>query len=287
MFRLVSVIIIVSVGFFSCANPVSLEAPDSKTTQPIASDSRAPLTNPANVVLESARISWVREGYNPKQMRVTGYASIKNLAYQKNVVLHYALSRNGSNDLVWLDVPATYVKTFANGAEQWRFETPWETAWSGMTYYFCLKYTVGGVTYWDNNAGRNYQVSAGFDEGRMYFDGFHGAMNNAAIALDSPDAWSNYLDGYDAKIRIWVKNLAYNKSVKVVYTFDDWATSAVAVAAFQSSQANNTEFWIAPLTVPRSVKTMKYALVYEVNGQSYWDNNAGQNYTWPLGLGDY
>lgn len=287
MFKLISAIIIVSISFFSCTTPISLEAPDSQTTQPIASDSRAPLTNPANVVLESARISWMRDLDSSRKARMTGYARIKNLTYQKSVILHVGVSQTFAAPETWVDIPAVYVQTFGNGAEQWKFETPWEYTGSGQIYTFCLKYTAGGVTYWDNNSGANYKLSAGFDEGRGFFDGFHGALNNGAIALDSPDGWYNDTHGVDAKIRIWVKNLAYKKSVKVVYTFDNWATNAVVAAGYQSSQANNTEFWSAPLTIPAGIKTMKYALVYEVNGQTYWDNNAGQNYTWPLGLGDY
>jgi hypothetical protein len=81
-----------------------------------------------------------------------GYIAIQNLAYNKNVTVHYSLD----NSNVWNDVSASYYKTNTDGYEVWHFKTPIASYGS---IKFAIKYEVNGQTYWDNNNGNDYSIT--------------------------------------------------------------------------------------------------------------------------------
>ena len=80
-----------------------------------------------------------------------------------------------------------------------------------------------------------------------------------------------------------VKNIAYQKHVKVVYTVDGWATSNEIAATYKVNDGSKAETWEftadIPLMYADALPTIEYAISYEVAGTTYWDNNHGRNYT--------
>lgn len=90
---------------------------------------------------------------------VTGYVVLKNLGTVKDVKVV-----STQND--WATVQekaATYREPQANsnGAEErWLFSIPVSAPTTTLpTVRFALRYTVDGVTYWDNNFARNYSLN--------------------------------------------------------------------------------------------------------------------------------
>jgi len=79
-----------------------------------------------------------------------GYIEVANLGSNKQVSLVYQMD-NGE----WRELPATYHAPTHDNLEAWFFRTPNYTPSTlrSIPIRFALKYTVNGVTYWDNNGG--------------------------------------------------------------------------------------------------------------------------------------
>lgn len=87
---------------------------------------------------------------------------------------------------------------------------------------------------------------------------------------------------------IQVLNLAYEKKVTVHYSFTNWKTLSTSAASWQSSgrpaegDAPQTDVFRFRLPVPpfmlRPGAALEFAVCYEVQGRSHWDNNNGLNY---------
>lgn len=197
--------------------------------------------------------------------QVEGSVEVKNLAYEKQLAVVYSFG-----DGVWHEANAGYSGPAANGFERWSFSV---TSPYGATVRFALRYRVAGQEYWDNNGGADYLIGGtapGFLLGR------------AAVKLDTAGFYSSRA-GYYVTGSVMVKNLAYAKEVKVVHTWDDWATTQEAFASYDSEVALSggaTERWnfILPVPAPGSQRG-RFAIAYTVNGVTYWDNNGGANYS--------
>lgn len=73
-----------------------------------------------------------------------------------------------------------------------------------------------------------------------------------------------------------VTNLSPTKQVKVVYTTGNgiWQEQS---ASYVTSVGGGYEAWNFDIDAPLNT-TFEFAIKYEVNGQTYWDNNNGSNY---------
>ncbi|MCP3145113.1 carbohydrate-binding protein [Pyxidicoccus xibeiensis] len=204
---------------------------------------------------------------------VTYTLLVKNLAYEKFVYV-YQKQPDGS----WVNLPGTYVGPASPGFEIWRV-TKQYPSWGAnpepsRDLEFVPRLVVGGTFYWDNNWGANYHL--GRNDGPM--------LHNTNVLVDA----SFWRANGDLDVSIDVKNLAYTKSVTVVYTTDNWATSHEAPAGFvsgytyayayiNSPNVKNVERWQAHIPGVTGA-SLKFAVRYQVNGQTYWDNNFGQDY---------
>ncbi|MDR0914503.1 MAG: CBM21 domain-containing protein [Oscillospiraceae bacterium] len=199
-----------------------------------------------------------------------GYIEVENLAYDKEVIVHYTTGGG-----VWQEAEASYFAPTWGNKEAWYFETASYSRYYQASYYceFAIEYKVNGYSYWDNNGGNNYQIS--FPMGPpVYLANFTFGATKVVNALNN-----TYLGGRPSSVTIVLENVAYNKIVKVRYTTDDWATYSEVDATFQEgSQSYNNEIWYASLA---GTGATEYAISYTVNGVTYWDNNFGQNYGYP------
>lgn len=81
--------------------------------------------------------------------------------------------------------------------------------------------------------------------------------------------------------RIQVKNIAFEKDIKVRYTLNSWATFEDRKAKYipgASIGNNDTFFFHIPASVSSSQQKMEFAISYKVSDETYWDNNFGDNY---------
>lgn len=225
--------------------------------------------------------------YMPR-VRVHMEALVANLGPTKTVYAHTLFS-NG----YWLDIPFFYNRPAANGMEVWTADVHGDLDTYGTMLTFALKYTVNGQTYWDNNNGANYKITP--DGGVLLAAGINVYNGPYYPGVPVNVGTDNVYTGY-----VTVRNLAPAKQVKVVYTTDGWATTQTASANYSPAfwtafytagfpptaiskvanpNAYGVEEWTYSLPVGATATQLHYAISYTVNGQTYWDNNFGRNYS--------
>lgn len=111
-------------------------------------------------------------------------------------------------------------------------------------------------------------------------------------------AWSSvgyvYAGYYSKRKNIYaeVANLGYNKKVYVHHKMADDTWMDFELKYIKAAD-NNTEIWgwendySGYTSSPNNNFGNQFVLKYEVNGQTYWDNNAGLNYSMGLSDGMY
>jgi len=203
---------------------------------------------------------------------------VKNLAYDKYVSVHHS----GEEGESWFDMEAEYVKSIEDGYEIWKIGGPSQGC--GATFEggseFVLKYEVDGNTYWDNNGGQNYDLP--IVSGPMLGEDVNVMFNSGSLyTYNDVTTFSGSVD---------VKNVAYDKEITVVYTTDDWETVNTVEASYTSyyhigygnllkaPNSHNVEPWNFSAELDSSVEEVKFAIAYSVDGNTYWDNNFGDDY---------
>lgn len=206
----------------------------------------------------------VKASENPVQMYSMDHYFSKYGIYQYTVYIQIdANSANNKNVYVhhstpdgWVDTSAAFLTKLDSNTEIWKADI------SGVqTDKYVIKYVGDGTTYWDNNNGKNYNL---YDVA--------GSANVKAIRRNP------YVSS--TCVMAVVKNLAYDKIVRVRYTQDNWLTyQDVNLSYVSSTSGTNEELWSVDLDLDRDkLDSFHYSICYEVNGQTYWDNNFGSNY---------
>ena len=92
------------------------------------------------------------------------------------------------------------------------------------------------------------------------------------IKINETKTASNY------PINVALKNLGFEKVVKVRYTEDNWKTEKEESLQF-INQKDNLEEWGTVLKLDEDKKdNFEYVIRYKVNDWTYWDNNLDENY---------
>ena len=216
------------------------------------------------------KLIYAKPVYRGMGLGAQGYVEVENIAYTKNITIHYTIDNE-----TWSDCFATYLQPTHGNYEAWSFETPiMGIGHRGHgTITFAIKYEVevngSTQTYWDNNNGQNYSVAAGYSTTSRYDIGNGGAA----------DFYSYRYSDTQVQGAVQLKNLAYEKVVKIVYTTDNWATTNEAYASYTSTfeENSNIEIWNYSFDAPTDEIT--YKIEYTVNGTTYVDDNFGNYYT--------
>lgn len=247
----------------------------------IAAAGLASWCNPALAAdeVKLLKVNSIFSSYKGPWLRGSFETIVTNLAYAKQVHIHYK-----KTDGTWGDYALTYNRPASAGKEVWSANftnTSGGIDLPGVTepIEFAVKYTVNGTTYWDNNNGANYRIK---QDGGTILVG-----SNVYNAIYNPTVTNtNTVYGYAT-----VKNIALAKSVEIIYSLDNWATTQKVPATFSSSfwsggysSAPNPngygfEEWNYAIPVGNTATRLQYAIKYTVNGISYWDNNFGRNYS--------
>ncbi|XP_056302298.1 protein phosphatase 1 regulatory subunit 3B isoform X1 [Danio aesculapii] len=80
-----------------------------------------------------------------------------------------------------------------------------------------------------------------------------------------------------------VKNISFEKSVKLRITFDTWKNHTDVQCQYvkDTYTASNRDTFSFEASLPEQVPSherIEFAICYEVNGDTLWDNNQGKNY---------
>ena len=204
---------------------------------------------------------------------------VANLAFHKQVVLHYRAS-----ELVWLDRELEFVS----------HHDVYDVFGSGGAYPYCsefvIRYTVNGEDHWDNNYGMNYHIGS-----------FRGLVGGN-VALRSAIAKQGIESGGGMTVttswfegEVYVQNLSYHKNVGVRFSTDggnNWEDASAEYEGPATSVASSTEiecvecwtFKTPTYNLDHSANQFLFAVFYEIrdsgpdHGIRFWDNNFTQNY---------
>ncbi len=166
-------------------------------------------------------------------------------------------NETGEWDEVWGDSLAQYVTTLSDGSKIWKASI----RNNGGESQYAIKYVANGVEYWNNNNGNDFTTETLGD--------------NCNITINRGGC--NYY--YGSYISAVVKNLAYEKTVKVRVTYDNWNSYEDVALGYSDTRADGTEVWNVRLDKQiANYENFHYCLYYTVNGQTYWANNFGANY---------
>ncbi len=209
-----------------------------------------------NVTVNAAtdRVSmYSREVYFAKYGFAQSYIYIqtKDNASNQQVYVHY----NYIDGQDWQDAQATHFTTLPDGSKIWK---------ASITSYntkYAIKYVADGQTFWDNNNGNDYTNEI---------------IGSAPITVKR---WGGVSYNGECEINAVLKNYGYEKNVQVRYTENNWATYTDVPLSYNSTNTDGTENWLTKLTLEKSdTSGFQYCVYYQVNGQTYWANNFGQNY---------
>jgi len=121
-----------------------------------------------------------------KNYRVSGTVRVKNVAYEKSVIVRHSFDGWAS----FTDEVATYQVDDDERFDTFMFviDCPPNKP-PGSKLQFAIRYTAGGVDYWDSNQGENFEV--------LYLSGSsaenHGQFQNpTAFSGRSSSLWSEY-----------------------------------------------------------------------------------------------
>jgi Carbohydrate/starch-binding module (family 21) len=213
---------------------------------------------------------------------------VQNLAYTKLVGI-WSLALGTGTPGAWSFTPCSYSRSVPGNLEIWEGGGPPNFP---QPLQFDIEYEVSGNVYWDNNAGYNYSLD-------YEFSGLTGAPVTAVIGPNVLECGavpgsSNLLGSQSGSVDsngnlnvgVMVKNISFQKQVAIVYTTDNWLTYNNAFGNYMpppfpppsTPHQLNAEFWkiLAPVGVGA---TGQYAVFYNVEGATYWDNNFGLNYS--------
>lgn len=176
-----------------------------------------------NVILQSAAVQpYGRGGAN----EFVGSILVKNIAFSKRVAIVYSTDGWASTRTLF----ANYQSAFEGGYEVWSFRYP---AQVGARFEFAVSYSVAGQTFWDNNDAHNYVVS----------------MTENNVPPICRLVYASALANGDVSVQVKVRDLAYEKSVKISY-YLDYSHSSFAQATFASAITPGTQLWALDARFP-------------------------------------
>jgi hypothetical protein len=208
--------------------------------------------------------------------------NVKNIAFQKSVVMHYKDPADGT----WKDFPLAFSGHYGN-----------HDVFSGgsapSTKEFVIKYAVPGEEHWDNNGGANYHIATfvGQVGGNVMLK-----KATARIGSEAGGGFTFTTSWFEGEI--YVQNATFNKRVGVHYTADGGATWQDADASYAgkvqavANIVDSVEIWKFKTPTLNYVNpdTFRFDVYYELKdpgpgfGTKFRDNNFSQDYT--LGKSD-
>uniref|UniRef100_A0A8D2ZIV5 Protein phosphatase 1 regulatory subunit n=1 Tax=Scophthalmus maximus TaxID=52904 RepID=A0A8D2ZIV5_SCOMX len=107
--------------------------------------------------------------------------------------------------------------------------------------------------------------------------GFGQKVREVKVLLESVEADEFSLSGF-----VRVLNLAFEKSVSLRYSLNNWMTCMDSLASYvpDSSEGDTDKFRFKVVVpaYPDNGGALQFAIKYCVGGQEFWDNNNGNNY---------
>ena len=213
------------------------------------------------------------------QQKLTFFMQVQNTGYDKQCEVIWA-----GEDGKWITLSATYHSRLDANIEYWQAEvTLKRTVDQSLpgNIVFVLKHVYQGQAYWDNNAGLNYVSQADSGLNVIFTQPIqHIGFSNQSLRQET-----------EFPITVSVPHSLTPQTVIIHWTIDDWVHTYQTPCLFNRaywddqyrSNARNpnqygVEVWQGLLKVDHAFR-VQYSVSCDVNGETYWDNNKGQNYS--------
>lgn len=125
------------------------------------------------------------------------------------------------------------------------------------------------------------RLQLGFPQPSADFQAFRARLASSAVTLETCSVGAQALRG-----SVRVRNLSFQKDVRVRITFDSWRSYQDVACAylqrrFGGPETDIFEFDVALPKVLDAKRKIEFCLFYLAGGhaQPFWDNNNGQNYS--------
>uniref|UniRef100_A0A3Q3FMC4 CBM21 domain-containing protein n=1 Tax=Kryptolebias marmoratus TaxID=37003 RepID=A0A3Q3FMC4_KRYMA len=107
--------------------------------------------------------------------------------------------------------------------------------------------------------------------------GFEQKVREVKVLLETVETDEFSLSGF-----VRVLNMAFEKSVSLRYSLNNWITFMDSLATYVPDSSNgDTDKFCFKIVMPTYLDnggTLQFAIKYCVGGQEFWDNNNGNNY---------
>jgi len=201
-------------------------------------------------------------------------AKVRNIGFTKDVALHY---NNGGG--TWVEVPLTWKSNFGDYDVFFVSEPK-------LVEEFVLRYSIGGITFWDNDEGRNYRFA-----GQAALIGGNVSLKGATARRRTQAGGGLMVDTSWIEGELYVNNLSPAKTVGIRLSVDDGATWDEVEASFAGPaigpgvtlDVNTAELWVfksPELNLNPTSGYFRFAVFHRdlSTGQEFWDSNFGQDY---------
>ncbi len=213
------------------------------------------------------------------QQTLRFFMHLENVSYDKQIDVFWS-----GEDGVWQTLSASFHGKVEGNIECWQAQAIFKlTAIQSLpgNIQFGLRYQAAGNEYWDNCQGSNYLSQA--DSGIQVFCGA------PVLNLDFADTFDN--EQKNVPITVAVDKFNFTDKVTVYWTTDDWRhthkTSCHLKRSYWDkeflSNARNpnqygTAIWKGWLRIAKAYR-LQYSIALERDGQIFWDNKYGKNYS--------
>jgi hypothetical protein len=220
------------------------------------------------VRLKSASLS-LAGGAGQLHSYLNVWVKVKNIAYSKDVQIHY----RGQFGSLWQNRSLTWKSNYGNYD---LFALDPTLDFGGNPFVeFAISFASGGATYWDNNNSANYSLTPF----ATALTGDNNVILNSANLVFGGTPGSSYITGISGEI--FVNNLFYHKNVGIRHSDNGWISYLDIGASYGQSLGGSLERWLFGRNIsPQAFGRGEFA-VYCQNretGQYFWDNNFDQNY---------
>lgn len=190
---------------------------------------------------------------------VEGYAAARIAKDEGDVFVRYTYDWKH-----WSDCPADFLTAAADGSDIYSFKTPVTNKFQCCTFAVCCH--TGTKEYWDNNGGLDYRL-------KWYSPTV--ILKNTNVLLKSTARDDFTLSGV-----ITLKNLSFEKEVKVLFKSDERGTQCETDAVFSCSLSGDLENWVFNIPLKTKKEKLIISVQYSGGGITCRDDNYGMGYVY-------
>lgn len=213
------------------------------------------------------------------QQTLSFFMRVENISHDKRIDVVWA-----GEDGVWQALPANYHSNQEHDWEYWQAQASFQLSPAKSlpgNIQFGLRYQASGAEYWDNNQGKNYssQADSGVNvvcSAPVLNVGFANKLDEGQKNVPITVAVDKFTDADKVTVHWTTDNWRHTHKTKCCFKRSYW--DKIALSNARNPNQYGTAIWKGWLKVGQAFR-LQYSISVERNGQIFWDNNYGKNYS--------